>query len=91
MYEPEAPISRQDAMAIIARGMTYMSMLGKSDAESRLSVFSDSALIADYAREPIAAMTEEEIVKGNTDGTVNPLGNITRAEAAVIMHRIANK
>lgn len=91
MYEPEEPISRQDAMAIIARGMKYLSMLGVSDTENRLAVFSDNGLIADYAREPIAAMTEEEIVKGNTDGTVNPLGNITRAEAAVIMHRIANK
>ncbi|MBR2471721.1 MAG: S-layer homology domain-containing protein, partial [Clostridia bacterium] len=36
----------------------------------------------------IAAMVRESIVKGNPDGTVNPLGNTTRAEAAVIMSRI---
>lgn len=91
LYQPEEAISRQDAMAIIARAMTYKAMLGKSDTENRLSVFSDNALIADYAREPIAAMTEEAIVKGNPDGTVNPLGNITRAETAVIVYRILNK
>ena len=91
LYQPEEAISRQDAMAIIARAMTYKAMLGKSDTENRLSVFSDNALIADYAREPIAAMTEEAIVKGNPDGTVNPLGNIRRAETAVIVYRILNK
>ncbi|MBQ9097687.1 MAG: S-layer homology domain-containing protein [Clostridia bacterium] len=90
MYQPEEAISRQDAMAIIARAMTYKAMLGKSDT-NRLAVFSDNALIADYAREPIAAMTEEGVVKGNADGTVNPLGNITRAETAVIVYRILNK
>ena len=36
-------------------------------------------------------MIEEEIVKGNPDGTINPLGNTTRAEAAVIMSRIFDR
>ncbi|MBR2846460.1 MAG: S-layer homology domain-containing protein [Clostridia bacterium] len=34
-------------------------------------------------------MIENAIVRGNGDGTVNPLGNTTRAEAAVIMNRIS--
>ncbi|MBR3576119.1 MAG: S-layer homology domain-containing protein [Clostridia bacterium] len=36
-------------------------------------------------------MVIEGIVKGNPDQTINPLGNTTRAEAAVMMYRIIYK
>ena len=39
----------------------------------------------------LALMVAEGLIKGNADGTINPLGNTTRAEAAVIMQRILNK
>ena len=83
MFEPETEISRQDMMTMCARAL---GLAGGVD----LGRFSDNALIADYARDSIAAMVKAEIVKGNPDGTVNPLGNTTRAEAAVIMERILN-
>lgn len=81
-YNPEAEITRQDMMTIIARGMN---LLG---TEADLSGFSDTALIADYALEGVRAMVGTGLVRGNADGTLNPLGNTTRAEAAVIMSRI---
>ncbi|MBQ7033513.1 MAG: S-layer homology domain-containing protein [Clostridia bacterium] len=83
-YYPEEEISRQDLMVICARGMRLVKEIEGGD----LSAFSDADLVADYARADIAAMVCAEIVKGNADGTVNPLGNTTRAEAAVIMSRI---
>ena len=83
MFEPETEISRQDMMTMCARALE---LVGGVD----LSRFTDNALIADYARDSIAAMVKAEIAKGNPDGTVNPLGNTTRAEAAVIMERILN-
>ncbi|MBE7064162.1 MAG: S-layer homology domain-containing protein, partial [Ruminococcaceae bacterium] len=83
-YYPEEEISRQDLMVICARGMRLVKEIEGGD----LSAFSDADLVADYARADIAAMVRAEIVKGNADGTVNPLGNTTRAEAAVIMSRI---
>ncbi|MBR2471400.1 MAG: S-layer homology domain-containing protein [Clostridia bacterium] len=85
-YDPKAPISRQDLMVICTRGMKLVKEL-KLDT-SALDVFSDNALIADYAKEGITGMVTEGIIKGNADGTINPLGNTTRAEAAVIMARI---
>ncbi len=84
-YNPEAEISRQDLMTIIARGMQL------SGAGADLSVFSDNAQIADYAKDAVGAMVLSGLVKGNADGTMNPLGNTTRAEAAVIMQRILTK
>ncbi len=83
VFEPETEISRQDMMTMCARAL---GLAGGVD----LGRFSDNGLIADYARDSIAAMVKEKIVKGNPDGTVNPLGNTTRAEAAVIMERILN-
>ena len=87
-YNPDAPISRQDLMVICTRGMKLVKEMNL-DTKS-LNEFSDAALIASYAREGITGMVTEGIVKGNTDGTINPLGFATRAEAAVIMDRILN-
>ncbi|MBE7025556.1 MAG: hypothetical protein E7408_05825 [Ruminococcaceae bacterium] len=83
-YLPETPISRQDLMVICARGMRLVKELEAGDA----SQFADAASIADYAVADIAAMVRASIVNGYEDGTVRPLGNTTRAEAAVIMDRI---
>ena len=85
-FNPETPISRQDFMVICARGMRLKKNLQAGDA----SQFADAASIADYAVEDIAAMVTANIVAGYEDGTVRPLGNATRAEAAVIMDRITN-
>ncbi len=83
-YNPEAEISRQDLMTIISRGME---LAGEGD----VSAFSDSGLIADYALPHVKAMIAAGLIAGNADGTINPLGNTTRAEAAVIMRRILDK
>lgn len=83
-YAPDKPITRQDMMTLIARGL---SLDGKAD----LSRFSDSAKIADYAKDCVSAMISAGLINGNSDGTLNPLGNTTRAEAAVIMKRILDR
>lgn len=44
--------------------------------------------MADWAVLDVASMVRLGVVRGNADGTVNPLGNTTRAEAAVIMNRV---
>ncbi len=81
LYNPEATITRQDMMTIISRGMN---LSGSAD----LSAFSDADAVADYAAEHVSAMVASGLIQGNADGTINPLGNTTRAEAAVIMERI---
>jgi len=85
LYNPNAEISRQDLMVICARGMRTVKAL----EEGGNMDFSDAEAIADYAVLDIAAVVRAGIVRGNADGTLNPRGNTTRAEAAVIMDRIA--
>ncbi len=83
-YNPDAEISRQDLMVICARGMRLVKELAEG---APVEGFADAGLIADYAAADVAAMVQAGIIKGNADGTINPLGNTTRAEAAVIMDR----
>ncbi len=86
-YNPDAPISRQDLMVICARGIRQAKQLEEANVAS-LALFADGGNVADYAQADVAAMVQKGIIRGNADGTLNPLGNTTRAEAAVIMQRI---
>ena len=83
-FNPEAQITRQDMMTMTSRALK---LAGVAD----LGSFSDSGIIADYAASHVSAMVAEGLIKGNADGTINPLGNTTRAEAAVIMQRLLAK
>ncbi|MBQ7037111.1 MAG: S-layer homology domain-containing protein [Clostridia bacterium] len=83
-FNPTAQITRQDMMTMTSRALK---LAGSAD----LGSFSDSGIIADYASAHVSAMVAEGLIKGNADGTINPLGNTTRAEAAVIMQRLLNK
>ncbi|MBR2973656.1 MAG: S-layer homology domain-containing protein [Clostridia bacterium] len=87
-YHPEEPISRQDLMVICARGLRSLNKISTANPDSALKNFSDMGLIADYALVEVASMVASGKITGNADMTINPLGNTTRAEAAVIMSRI---
>ena len=52
-----------------------------------LDVFGDKENISEYAVAPMASMVKAGIIKGS-DGNVNPLGNATRAEVAVMCARL---
>jgi len=86
-FYPESPITRQDMMTLIARGMLIRYQLDTGKMAD-LSTFSDGASVADWARNATAVLLGNGIIKGNTNNTLDPLGNPTRAEAAVIMARI---
>ena len=46
-------------------------------------------MISEYAQKAMASMVSAGIIKGS-DGNVNPLGNATRAEVAVMCARLLN-
>ncbi|CAM3221440.1 family 43 glycosylhydrolase [Paenibacillus lupini] len=89
-FHPNATISRQDMMVLVARvlEMTNNEQLDGNAAD--LSGFTDKDKIADYAAEALAALVKEGIVTGSGNGRLNPQGTATRAEAAVMIYRILN-
>ncbi|MDQ0508014.1 hypothetical protein QO008_000458 [Peptoniphilus ivorii] len=75
---PNQPISRQEAMRILA----YMYNMTASPGS--LSRFSDANFIAPAARPGVAALVDAGVVSGYGDGRFVPGGSITRGEVAKV-------
>ena len=84
-FKPEAPITRQEAMALLHRTLS-LSGCDLPDGSSALDGFSDSALVADWARTPVCSLAAAGVIQGNNQA-LDPLGLLTRAEMAVILKR----
>jgi hypothetical protein len=87
---PDESITRQDMITLTVRAMIMLDMIKEQASATGLDKFTDKSLIADYALEAIAAAVKEGLIIGSGD-CINPLGNTTRAEAAVFLYRIYNK
>lgn len=83
LFLPEEPITRQDMLTLIYR------MEGSPAVSGNLSDFVDADQIADYAFNAMAWGVEQGIVRGTSLSvpTLNPMGNLTRAEAAALIAR----
>lgn len=89
-FNPESAISRQDLMVLIDRAMKIAGKELVEGHESDLDIFADKSVIAPYALKSIATLVKNGIVLG--DGSlINPLGNATRAETAVLIYRVYNR
>ena len=81
---PDAPISRQEAMTVVARALE---LDYDSYSKTDLSVFSDRSEISNWALPYVRAMVGADYIHGRGK-VLAPLDNITRAEFAQIFHNI---
>ena len=81
---PDAPISRQEAMTVVARALE---LDYDSYAKTDLSAFSDRSEISNWALPYVRAMIGAGYIHGRGK-ILAPLENITRAEFAQIFHNI---
>ena len=86
-FSPNESITRQDMMVLTERALRMLKKLEVQGTVSDLEKFSDQSLIGDYAIDSVASLIKEGLIVGNID-KVNPLGNTTRAEAAVFLYRV---
>lgn len=89
-FNPNASITRQDMMVLTERALRMQKKLKTQGTATDLEMFSDKSLVAAYAVKGVASVVDEGLIVGSAD-KVNPLGNTTRAEAAVFLYRIYNK
>ncbi len=89
-FSPDASITRQDMMVLTERALRMLNSLEGQGTASDLDKFADKSLAAAYATESIASLVKEGLITGDGE-SINPLGNTTRAEAAVFLYRIYNK
>ena len=81
---PDAPITRQEAMTVVARALE---LDYDAYAKTDLSKFADEKNISSWALPYVRAMVGADYIHGRTKG-LEPLDNITRAEFAQIFHNI---
>ena len=86
---PKAAITREEAASVIVKA--YDSLNGQRSFLGDISGFSDNDEISLWARSYVRACCGLDIVKGKSPDVFAPKDNMTRAEAAVIVKRFADK
>lgn len=89
-FRPQAQITRQEAMALIARAMTVTGMEPAASAGNvqQWSDYADAEQVASWAKEAVASSISTGLVSGRGKDTIAPNQLITRAETAVIIRRL---
>ena len=82
---PDNPISREEAMTVVARAL----QLDTTDySGTSLSGFTDQSAVSSWAIPYVKAMVGADYIHGNTQRQLTPRANITRAEFAQIFYNI---
>lgn len=83
--EPKSPLTREQAVVVIARAFGLV-----SEDRDGWKTFSDAAALHDYAKDSLCALMAVGAVEGYADGTFRPRENITRAEVAVLLYHLVD-
>jgi hypothetical protein len=85
-FEPDAFVTREQAAKIILAYINYSSKIPRSTRVYR-TPFTDVDSISDWALSDVRTLQDYELITGRADGSFDPQGKLTRAEASVIMKR----
>ena len=86
-FMPENSITRQDLITLAYRAFLAKGCIEETSELTSLEAFADMGDISEYAKTAMASMVSAGIIKGS-NGNVNPKGNATRAEVAVMCARL---
>lgn len=89
-FDPKGKITRQEAMAVMARSMD-LTKLGEGaaiHADDTLSAFSDRASVENWAKDNAAKCVVTGVVSGRDGNRIAPKEDITREEAAAMVRRL---
>ncbi len=91
VFEPNVAITRQEMMYILYKSLEVEDELDTlEDNSDKLSDFTDSDTVSDYAVEGSEYLISRDIINGSGDGMFNPTGTSTRAEVAQMMWNMIN-
>lgn len=90
LFAPDDKITREQLMTILYR---YAKFKGKSITtdEYNIKSFIDNNTISDYAVTPMNWAVGNGFISGTSSVLIEPNGNATRAQAAVILQRFCEK
>lgn len=85
-FRPDLKISREEAMAMMARAMD---VIGLEVTESdKLDTYADADQVASWAYESVKKVVGAGIFIGRTENTINPKGTFANAEAAAAIRNL---
>lgn len=85
IFRPEQNIPREQVLVSLANGLNYSP---NQNADNTLNFFNDSNSISNFARSPVAAATERNLVVNRPSlQQLNPVRNATRAEVAAFIYQ----
>ena len=82
-FAPEQKVTREQMCVMLCNYYNYKKMTWEEE-EATLN-FPDNSEMSDWALPSITKVVSEKIMSGRSDGTFDPRGNATRAEAAKII------
>ena len=85
LFQPEKEITREEMALIAYKYALYGGKDISAETTELFQNFSDSNEISDWSKEAINYCVEAGIMSGRTDGTFDPKGKATRAEAAGVL------
>jgi hypothetical protein len=88
-FGPNDNIIRQDLAGILRNYAKYKKKNVNVTAD--LTKFKDYKKVDSYANASVQWAVGKGVITGNTDGTLAPKGNATRAEAAAMIQKYCNK
>ena len=87
-FDPNAAITRQEAMLMLQRAAALTAFAGTSGA---LEGFADADGVGSWALDAAKWSVGSGLIQGGIDGKLNPTADITRAESATIILRLLQK
>ena len=90
-FAPDKNITRQEIAVMMHRAIKFLeNSMGVAfvNVSSDLSAFSDSNLVADWARAGVGTLAKAGIMNGTSDTTLSPLDNTTTEQAIVLAQRV---
>jgi len=85
-FNPEKEISREELAVIIMNYLKYANI--KIGQNNQPISFSDDEQISVWAKDAVSTMQQLGIMSGNTGGSFNPKGKVTRSEVAVVIKNL---
>ena len=85
-FRPDEKITREQAAVIMQRLMN--TVLKSADSEANTHIYSDDALISEWAKSATSLMHTTGIMIGGYDNTFMPLDSYTREQAVVTVMRM---
>lgn len=88
-FSPDSKITRQDLAVIV---MNYAKYADKQfPVTQQFVIFGDEAAIRGYAKDAVQSLYKSGVMIGRTGNIFDPAAGATRAEAASILHRFAER